>query len=124
MNQQREVKADACIAIEKDRIAAVGGNEILTEYSASRVIDAGGKVVLPGFISTHSHLFQTMLKGLGRDKDLMGWLDIPFASPPATLPVKLFIMQRFAAALKPSVPAPPPFWTTCITMQSPEWMKK
>ena len=75
MNSQREVKADACIAIEKDRIAAVGGNEILTEYSASRVIDAGGKVVLPGFISTHSHLFQTMLKGLGRDKDLMGWLD-------------------------------------------------
>jgi len=75
MNARREVNADACIAIVKDRIAAVGGREIMEEYSAARVIDAAGKIVLPGFISTHSHLFQTMLKGLGRDKDLMGWLD-------------------------------------------------
>ena len=75
MNDKREILKDACIAVTGDKIEAVGGEELIGEYKAGRVIDAGGKVVLPGFISTHTHLFQTMLKGLGRDKALIDWLD-------------------------------------------------
>ena len=75
MNDKREILKDACIAVTGDKIEAVGGEELTGEYQAGRVIDAGGKVVLPGFISTHTHLFQTMLKGLGRDKALIDWLD-------------------------------------------------
>ena len=46
------------------------------------VIDASNKLVLPGLINSHSHLFQTFMRGLSDDKPLWRWLkeDIwPFA---------------------------------------------
>lgn len=75
MNAKREVIPNACIAVEGDKILAVGTDALLEQYQADNIIDAAGKYVFPGFISTHSHLFQTMLKGLGRDKFLMDWLN-------------------------------------------------
>ncbi len=44
------IKSD--IAVAKDRISAIGN---LTPENGQRVLDAGGKVVCPGFIDTHSH---------------------------------------------------------------------
>lgn len=44
-------------------------------YKAKKIIDCSSKVLAPGFISTHTHLFQTLLKGLGRDRYLLDWLD-------------------------------------------------
>ncbi len=75
MDKERRVLEEACIAVKDDRIVALGGQEVLQEYSATQVKDLAGRIVLPGFISTHSHLFQTMLKGLGRDKRLIDWLN-------------------------------------------------
>ena len=76
MDASRRVLCDAAIAVQGDTIAAVGTNEeILAGYSAKRVIDAVDKAVFPGFINTHCHLFQVLLKGLGRDKTLFDWLD-------------------------------------------------
>jgi N-acyl-D-aspartate/D-glutamate deacylase len=42
----------ADIAIEGERICAVGE---LGSYRAEQIVDAGGKVLAPGFIDTHSH---------------------------------------------------------------------
>lgn len=75
MNEKREIIPDACIAVQGDKILEVGTDALLEQYQADKVIDAAGKYVFPGFISTHSHLFQTMLKGLGRDKFLIDWLN-------------------------------------------------
>lgn len=65
----------ADIAVAGDRIAAIGEPGAFQRVSAKNIIDASGKICLPGFIDTHTHLFQTMLKGLGRDKPLLEWLD-------------------------------------------------
>lgn len=75
MDKERNVVSNACIVIDKDKIVEVGTEEIAANYEADRVVDAKGKFVFPGMISTHSHLFQNMLKGLGRDKLLFDWLD-------------------------------------------------
>lgn len=75
LDSRRRVISDGCIVIDKDKIVEAGGWEIASEYEAGRIVDAKGKVVFPGLISTHSHLFQTMLKGLGRDMLLFDWLD-------------------------------------------------
>jgi 5-methylthioadenosine/S-adenosylhomocysteine deaminase len=42
--------------------------------SADKVIDAGGKIVLPGFIQTHIHLCQVLFRGLADDMDVVDWL--------------------------------------------------
>jgi cytosine/adenosine deaminase-related metal-dependent hydrolase len=41
---------------------------------AAREIDATGCLVLPGFVQTHVHLCQTLMRGLAEDLDVMEWL--------------------------------------------------
>ena len=33
-------------------------------------------VIFPGFIDTHIHIFQSFLKGLGADYELIEWLNL------------------------------------------------
>ena len=44
------------VAIAEGRIVAVGGAEVAA-LPAARVIDAGGRTLLPGFVEGHMHLF-------------------------------------------------------------------
>lgn len=39
-----------------DRIAAVGGDELLDAYEAARTVDFAGKTLIPGFIDSHIHI--------------------------------------------------------------------
>lgn len=44
------------VVVKGDRIAAVGGEELAAKYKAARTLDAGGRLVIPGFNDTHIHL--------------------------------------------------------------------
>lgn len=44
------------VAVSGDSIVAVGGEELLNEYVADNTIDLAGKVLMPGFIDSHTHL--------------------------------------------------------------------
>lgn len=74
MNRRREVLYPGAVAVRGDRIAAVGRAGELAGAQARRVIDARGKAVFPGLVNTHTHLFQSLLKGLGDDRNLADWL--------------------------------------------------
>jgi 5-methylthioadenosine/S-adenosylhomocysteine deaminase len=75
MNPDREVIDDGAVAVVGDEIRAVGPTaEIQPEYDAERVIDASDHAVLPGFISTHSHVSDILLRGIGNDRSLYDWL--------------------------------------------------
>ena len=63
------------VAICKDKIAAVGSSEKLTNWQADRVIDAGGGIVMPGLVNTHTHAAMTCFRGLADDLPLMSWLN-------------------------------------------------
>ncbi len=39
------------------------------------IIDATGMIVMPGFVDTHNHLWQSLIRGCGLEHDLHGWLD-------------------------------------------------
>ena len=41
---------------------------------ADTVIDGTGCALMPGLVNAHTHLFQTMFRGLGDDKSLLDWL--------------------------------------------------
>jgi cytosine/adenosine deaminase-related metal-dependent hydrolase len=56
------------------RITAVGPGDPPAGAAAGAELDAAGRIVAPGFISAHSHLFQSPLRGLGTDQTLYGWL--------------------------------------------------
>jgi putative selenium metabolism protein SsnA len=50
------------VYIENSRIVAVG-NIDASSYSPERTIDAGGKLVMPGLINAHHHLYSTFARG-------------------------------------------------------------
>ncbi|HKD25805.1 MAG TPA: amidohydrolase family protein [Xanthobacteraceae bacterium] len=67
------MRTRGAIRIRNGRIAAMGD---LDPEPGEEIIDASGCVIYPGLISTHHHLFQSVLKGVraGINLPLMGWL--------------------------------------------------
>jgi cytosine/adenosine deaminase-related metal-dependent hydrolase len=57
----------ADVLIEDDRIAAVGPD---LDVGDAQVIDAGGSIVIPGFIDTHRHTWETAIRGSAPDATL------------------------------------------------------
>ena len=67
---------DASIAVSGQSIVALGPRgEVEPGIEATRTVDAGGCFIFPGLVNTHTHLYQTLLKGLGDDMPLMEWID-------------------------------------------------
>lgn len=68
---------DGALAIRDGRLVAVGPTaEIAHRYEASNVINASGKCIFPGLVNTHTHLFQTFMKGLGEGIHVHEWLKV------------------------------------------------
>lgn len=65
----RVIKAD--IAVEEGKITAVG--EVVG--TADTVIDASGKLVMPGLVNAHTHLSMSLLRGYAEDLPLRRWLE-------------------------------------------------
>ncbi len=76
LDGKRRVLEDGAIAVAGDRIASVGTRAQLRpcRENAGRVIDCAGKAVLPGLTDGHTHLFQTLGRGLGDGMSLVPWL--------------------------------------------------
>ena len=55
---------DADVLIEGKKIVAVGPN---LRASGATVIDARGRIVMPGFVDTHHHQFETALRSFLAD---------------------------------------------------------
>src|SRR5437870_260211 len=75
MDGHSTVIEDGAVAVKGDVIAAVGPrSELESKYSAPQIIDARGRLVLPGFINGHTHVPMTLLRGLHDDVTLNDWL--------------------------------------------------
>ncbi len=57
------------VLIDRDRIVAVGQG---LEADGAEVIDASGMVVMPGFVDSHRHIWEGLLRNLGADVPLEG----------------------------------------------------
>ncbi|MCU0305657.1 MAG: amidohydrolase family protein [Thermoanaerobaculales bacterium] len=76
MEPGSEPLADGAVAVADGRIAAVGLAEDLLELAPTGgVVNAGGCIIMPGLVNTHSHLAMTLLRGLADDLPLMEWLE-------------------------------------------------
>ncbi len=67
--QRRIIRGD--ILIEENKIKEIGDS---ISCEADRVLDATGKVVIPGLIQTHIHLTQSLIRNQADDLELLDWL--------------------------------------------------
>ena len=61
------------LLIVNDKIAEIADE--IDETKADKIIDGEGKILLPGFINTHTHLSMTLFRGLADDLSLDSWLN-------------------------------------------------
>ena len=75
MDGARAILHDGSVAIRGDAIVAIGPRaEVENRYKGAQVIDARGRLVLPGFINGHTHVPMTLFRGLHDDVTLNDWL--------------------------------------------------
>lgn len=73
MNSAGEAFPAGDILVESGRIVSVGLRCGAVPVD-TEIIDGAGKVALPGFVSAHHHLFQSILRGLEPNARLPDWL--------------------------------------------------
>ncbi len=73
MDSKATTIKNGAIGITKDRIAAIGESADLRSFGSAKTLDLEGKFVFPGLINTHTHLFQTLCRGLADDVPLFDW---------------------------------------------------
>ena len=81
------------VLIEGKKILAVGRN---LHAGDAGEIDARGKIVMPGFIDTHHHLFETALRSYLADGVLL-----PDGTPGGVINYFDYILQKFAPVYRP-----------------------
>ena len=70
-DKKRDVLRDASIFVQDGEIKQIGKN---LRSPADSEVDGRGKIALPGFINSHTHLSMTMFRGYADDMLLQDWL--------------------------------------------------
>ena len=77
------------------QIVDVGpADELGRRYAANRYIDASEKAILPGFVNTHHHFLQNLLKGDREDLDFPDWIDV-VSAPRISMVVSDYLAGRY-----------------------------
>src|SRR5947209_13325206 len=75
MDGSHRVIENVGVAIKNGRVVAVADTaDIDKKYAAREVINAAGKVVIPGLINGHTHVPMVLFRGMADDLDLQEWL--------------------------------------------------
>ena len=74
MNDERREFSSGNILIENDKIVSIGND--IPDIEVDEVIDATNMVVLPGFVNTHHHFYQTLTRNIPKMQNakLFSWL--------------------------------------------------
>lgn len=76
MDEKRRIIKDGGILWEDGRIRIVAESSLVKKLALDKHIyveDGQDKVIFPGLINTHTHVYQNLLKGLGMDLRLEDW---------------------------------------------------
>ena len=74
---ERRIIDRGFVRISRGIIEQVSTGSISSKLSSDIVvIDASGRIVFPGLINTHTHIFQTLLRGIGQDLPVWEWFAV------------------------------------------------
>jgi cytosine/adenosine deaminase-related metal-dependent hydrolase len=85
--------AEADVLVEGSKIVAVGPN---LQASGAQVVEAAGMIVMPGFIDTHHHQFETVLRSFLADGILVN-----DGKPQGAVNYYEYILQKFSMVYRP-----------------------
>lgn len=71
-DNERVQVANTDILIEGNKISKIGKD--ITAASSATIIDCTDKIISPGFIDTHHHVWQTQLKGRHADQTFLEYM--------------------------------------------------
>src|SRR5687768_10975470 len=76
MDAAGRVLTNAAVAIDGSDIVAIDTTAAIErQFRGREAIDAGGQVVMPGLINTHTHAPMVLYRGLADDLPLIEWLN-------------------------------------------------
>jgi 5-methylthioadenosine/S-adenosylhomocysteine deaminase len=87
--------AQADVLVEGKTILAVGPN---LQATGATIIDVSGRIVMPGFIDTHHHQFETVLRSFLADGIL---INDASNTPSGNITYYEYILQKFAPFYRP-----------------------
>lgn len=69
-HDQQPYLENGCVAIRENLVVEVGPtNEMKVKYPEASFLDARGKLIMPGLINTHMHLYSTFARGMALKDD-------------------------------------------------------
>ena len=75
MDATNRIIPTGSVTVRGDTIAAIDPAGEEGPAAARQVIDAGGGIIMPGLVNTHTHAAMTLFRGLADDLPLMDWLN-------------------------------------------------
>lgn len=75
MDEQTGVMTGGDVAIENGVIKGIGPSGWTGDWRPDQIIEAAGKVVLPGLVNAHTHAAMTLLRSYADDLPLLDWLE-------------------------------------------------
>ena len=75
MNNNDEILYNKDLFIKDGKIVAIKETSNKKNLDCINKYDVTNKYLLPGFINTHTHIFQTLLRGIGADLKVWDWFE-------------------------------------------------
>ena len=72
--EKKKLSTTKSILIEENKIVKIGHN--FSDENKHKILDISGRIILPGLIDCHTHLYQTFGRGLMDDLHITKWLEI------------------------------------------------
>ena len=76
MNEDKTIYDKGAFLVKEGKIADIGeSDQLIALYPDAKKCDLSGKIVMPGFINTHTHIPMVLFRGLADDLPLKEWLE-------------------------------------------------
>src|SRR5262249_27951833 len=102
MDRENRVIEDGRVIVEGRDIVAVDQSDGVPVPDCDFVIDAAGKIVLPGLVNAHTHLCMVYGRTIGPERRLIEWLELPIPMMAAMDDEALYVAELlgFVANMK------------------------
>jgi len=77
--ENRKLSSNKSVLIEGNKIIKISHN--FSDENKYKILDISGRIVIPGLIDCHTHLYQTFGRGLMDDLHITKWLEIIWQFP-------------------------------------------